>query len=89
VQRLPTRNDAQLTPVLGVWPRSAGESTFDRRRLEPAAKLSELLPTTIEMTGTQGSLFLNDTQRSNWLNTIKDGTQFTMSTMPGEWVDHV
>src|SRR6202140_5193829 len=45
--------------------------------------------TTIEITGTEGSLFLDDTQRSNWLNTMKDGTQYAMSTMPGEWVDHV
>src|SRR4030081_399519 len=45
--------------------------------------------TTIEITGTEGSLFLHDTQRSNWLNTKKDGTQYPMSTMPGEWVDHV
>jgi predicted dehydrogenase len=45
--------------------------------------------TTIEITGTEGSLFLDDTQRSNWLNTMKDGTQYPMSTMPGEWVDHV
>src|ERR1700704_2001676 len=46
-------------------------------------------PTTIEITGTEGSLFLDDTQRSNWLNTMKEGTQYPMSTMPGEWVDHV
>jgi myo-inositol 2-dehydrogenase/D-chiro-inositol 1-dehydrogenase len=45
--------------------------------------------TTIEITGTEGSLFLDDTQRANWLNTLKDGTQYPMSTMPGEWVDHV
>jgi myo-inositol 2-dehydrogenase/D-chiro-inositol 1-dehydrogenase len=45
--------------------------------------------TWIEITGTEGSLFLDDTQRDNWLNTLKDGTQFPMSTMPGEQVDHV
>jgi predicted dehydrogenase len=45
--------------------------------------------TTIEITGTEGSLFLDDTQRDNWLNTVKDGTQYAMSTMPGEQVDHV
>ena len=45
--------------------------------------------TTIEITGTEGSLFLDDTQRDNWLNTVKDGTQYPMSTMPGEQVDHV
>jgi predicted dehydrogenase len=45
--------------------------------------------TWIEITGTEGSLFLDDTQRDNWLNTMKDGQVFPMSTMPGEWVDNV
>jgi predicted dehydrogenase len=45
--------------------------------------------TWIEITGTEGSLFLDDTQRDNWLNPVQDGTRFPMSTMPGEQVDHV
>ena len=45
--------------------------------------------TWIEITGTDGSLFLDDTQRDNWLNTEKHGQEFPMSTMPGEWVDNV
>jgi predicted dehydrogenase len=45
--------------------------------------------TWIEITGTEGSLFLDDTQRDNWLNTVTEGTQYPMSTMPGEQVDHV
>jgi predicted dehydrogenase len=45
--------------------------------------------TWMEITGTEGSLFLDDTQRDNWLNTVAGGTQFPMSTMPGEQVDHV
>ena len=45
--------------------------------------------TWIEITGTEGSLFLDDSQRDNWLNTVAKGTQFPMSTMPGEQVDHV
>ena len=45
--------------------------------------------TWIEITGTEGSLFLDDTQRDNWLTTVSEGTQFPMSTMPGEQVDHV
>jgi predicted dehydrogenase len=45
--------------------------------------------TWIEITGTEGSLFLDDTQRDNWLNTVQEGTRFPMSTMPGEHVDHV
>src|SRR3954452_1720276 len=45
--------------------------------------------TWIEITGTEGSLFLDDTQRDNWLNTVSEGTRYPMSTMPGEQVDHV
>ena len=45
--------------------------------------------TWIEITGTEGALILDDTQRDHWLNTVKDGQQFPMSTMPGEQVDHV
>src|ERR1700704_6192207 len=45
--------------------------------------------TWIEITGTEGSLFLDDTQRDNWLNTVSEGTRFPMSTMPGEQVGEV
>jgi myo-inositol 2-dehydrogenase/D-chiro-inositol 1-dehydrogenase len=45
--------------------------------------------TWIEITGTEGSLFLDDSQRDNWLSTTAAGIQFPMSTMPGEQVDHV
>ena len=45
--------------------------------------------TWIEITGTEGALTLDDTQRDNWLNTATRGQEFPMSTMPGEWVDHV
>jgi len=45
--------------------------------------------TWIEITGTDGALMLDDTARDHWLNTVSGGTQFTMSTMPGEHVDHV
>jgi len=45
--------------------------------------------TWIEITGTEGALVLDDTQRDNWLNTMADGQVFPMSTMPGEQVDHV
>jgi len=44
--------------------------------------------TWIEITGTEGALILDDTSRDNWLNTVTDGTQYPMSTMPGEQVDH-
>lgn len=45
--------------------------------------------TWIEITGTEGALILDDTSRDNWLNTVSEGTQFPMSTMPGEHVDHM
>ncbi len=45
--------------------------------------------TWIEITGTEGSLFLDDTHRDHWMNTVSGGTQYPMSTMPGEQVDHV
>src|SRR3954469_15635018 len=45
--------------------------------------------TWIEITGTEGALILDDTHRDNWLNTVEDHTQYPMSTMPGEQVDHV
>jgi predicted dehydrogenase len=45
--------------------------------------------TWMEITGTEGALILDDTHRDNWLNTVSEGQQFAMSTMPGEQVDHV
>jgi myo-inositol 2-dehydrogenase/D-chiro-inositol 1-dehydrogenase len=45
--------------------------------------------TWIEITGTDGALVLDDTQRDNWLNTEKHGQVFPMSTMPGEQVGEV
>jgi myo-inositol 2-dehydrogenase/D-chiro-inositol 1-dehydrogenase len=45
--------------------------------------------TWIEITGTDGALMLDDTQRDNWLSTEQNGQVFPMSTMPGEMVDHV
>ncbi|NNL74591.1 MAG: gfo/Idh/MocA family oxidoreductase, partial [Silicimonas sp.] len=45
--------------------------------------------TWIEITGTEGALILDDTARDHWMNTVSDGTQYPMSTMPGEHVGHV
>ena len=45
--------------------------------------------TWIEITGTEGALVLDDTQRDNWLNTMSNGQEFPMSTMPGEQVGEV
>ena len=61
----------------------------DRRRLEFPESYPNYCSTWIEITGTDGALTLDDTQRDNWLNTEKTGQVFPMSTMPGEMVDHV
>src|SRR5258708_4012440 len=45
--------------------------------------------TWIEVTGTEGALIVDDTHRDVMLNTVSKGMQLPMSTMPGEFVDHV
>jgi scyllo-inositol 2-dehydrogenase (NAD+) len=45
--------------------------------------------TTLEMVGTKGALMIDDTHRDVVLNTVDNGIQFPMSSMPGEKVDHV
>lgn len=45
--------------------------------------------TTIELIGTEGALMIDDSHRDTMLSTMKDGTVFPVSTMPGEAVDHV
>src|SRR6185503_4379087 len=45
--------------------------------------------TWIEITGTEGSLFLDDTQRDNWLNTVSAGRHVPMKNIPGKQVAHV
>jgi len=44
--------------------------------------------TWIEMIGTEGSVFVDDSHRDVVLNTVKDGMRLPMSSMPGEFVDH-
>jgi len=44
--------------------------------------------TWIEMVGTEGSVFVDDSHRDVVVNTIKKGMQLPMSTMPGEFVEH-
>ncbi len=44
--------------------------------------------TWIEMIGTDGALIIDDTHRDVILNTMKNGMQLPMSSMPGERVDH-
>jgi scyllo-inositol 2-dehydrogenase (NAD+) len=44
--------------------------------------------TWIEMIGTEGSVFVDDSHRDVVLNTLKDGLRLPMSSMPGEFVGH-
>lgn len=45
--------------------------------------------TWIEMVGSDGALLVDDSHKDVTLNTMKDGIQFPMSSMPGEPVGHV
>lgn len=45
--------------------------------------------TWIEFIGTDGALMMDASHKDIVLNTVKDGVQFPLSTMPGEYVDHV
>jgi len=45
--------------------------------------------TWIEFLGTDGALMLDATHKDIVLHTTKEGTQFPLSTMPGEYVGHV
>jgi len=45
--------------------------------------------TWIEFLGTDGAIFIDDSHRDILHNTVADGAQFPLSTMPGEYVDHV
>ena len=42
----------------------------------------------IEVIGTDGSLFIDDTHKDVQLNTVKNGIRYPMSSMPGEPVNH-
>lgn len=44
--------------------------------------------TWIEMIGTEGALMVDDSHRDVVLNTMKEGMQLPMSSMPGEFVNH-
>lgn len=45
--------------------------------------------TWIEMVGTEGAVFVDDSHRDVVVRTMKDGMQLPMSSMPGEQVEHV
>ena len=45
--------------------------------------------TWIEIVGTEGMLVVDDTHRDVIFNTMNNGIQLPMSSMPGEFVDHV
>ena len=44
--------------------------------------------TWIEVIGTDGSLFIDDSHKDVHLNTVKDGIRYPMSSMPGEPIEH-
>ncbi len=45
--------------------------------------------TWIELIGTDGALIMDAGHKDIVLNTMRDGVRFPLSTMPGEYVDHV
>ena len=45
--------------------------------------------TWMEIIGTDGALFIDDTHKEVTINTTEHGIQYPMSSMPGEEVDHV
>jgi scyllo-inositol 2-dehydrogenase (NAD+) len=45
--------------------------------------------TWIEFVGSDGALMVDDSHKDVVLNTMKNGMQLPMSTMPGEQVDHI
>ena len=45
--------------------------------------------TWIEFIGTDGALMMDASHKDIVLNTMRDGVRFPLSTMPGEYVDHV
>lgn len=45
--------------------------------------------TWIEFLGTEGALMMDASHKDIVLHTMKNGTRFPLSTMPGEYVDHV
>ncbi len=45
--------------------------------------------TWIEFLGTDGALIMDASHKDIILNTMEEGVQFPLSTMPGEYVDHV
>ena len=51
--------------------------------------LPELSTTWIEFIGTEGALLMDASHKDIMLNTMDKGVQFPLSTMPGEYVDHV
>jgi predicted dehydrogenase len=45
--------------------------------------------TWIEFVGTEGALMMDASHKDIVMHTMKEGTQFPLSSMPGEFVDHV
>jgi scyllo-inositol 2-dehydrogenase (NAD+) len=45
--------------------------------------------TWIEMIGTEGAVMVDDSHKDVVVNTVQKGMQLPMSTMPGEFVEHI
>jgi predicted dehydrogenase len=74
-QYLMVTMDSGLTFVIGAgWSLPPGYPNFST--------------TWIEVIGTEGALFVDDSHRDVVLNTVKHGMRLPLSSMPGEFVEH-
>ncbi|MGI9586512.1 MAG: Gfo/Idh/MocA family protein, partial [Acidimicrobiia bacterium] len=70
-----TMDDGVVVNVGGGWSLPPGYPNF--------------ASTWIEVIGTEGALLMDASHKDIIFNTMSDGLQFPLSTMPGEFVDHV
>lgn len=70
-----TMDDGVVVNIGGGWSLPPGYPNFSS--------------TWIEVIGTEGALLMDASFRDIVVNTMRDGVHFPLSTMPGEFVDHV
>lgn len=70
-----TMDDGVVVNIGGGWSLPPGYPNF--------------ASTWIEVLGTDGALLMDASHKDIIFNTMRDGVQFPLSTMPGEYVDHV
>lgn len=70
-----TMDDGVVVTISGGWSLPPGYPNFST--------------TWIEFIGTEGALLLDASHKDIVMNTMSDGIRFPLSTMPGEFVDHV